>query len=201
MLLSLLYLALRGMLRLLPSGGDSGREIEILILRHQVKVLRRRAGRPKLRRLDRLLFAAAARRLPKDRWASFIVGPQTLLRWHRELVKRKWTSWGSCERSALTGPSSSVGDTWTGYFEPTSSGPRGRRRRASRHGKGRVVLARIWFRTPTGKGDGIPRPWGAEVKAGSRKVLDDGLPGAHSQDHNGPVHRDLLVSLPRLVPA
>lgn len=41
--------------------------------------------------MDRLLLAAVARVLPKERWASFMVKPQTLLRWHRELVRRKWT--------------------------------------------------------------------------------------------------------------
>ena len=63
----------------------------MLVLRHQVKVLKRRAGRPKLRRRDRLLLAAAASILPKDRWSCFIITPATLLRWHRELVRRKWT--------------------------------------------------------------------------------------------------------------
>ena len=91
MLFSLLYLVLRGMLRLLPSGDDPDREIEILVLRHQVKVLRRKAGRPRLRRLDKAFLAAAARMLPRDRQASFIVTPATLMRWHRELVRRKWT--------------------------------------------------------------------------------------------------------------
>lgn len=41
--------------------------------------------------MDRALLAVTARALPRDRWASFCVTPQTLLRWHRELVKRKWT--------------------------------------------------------------------------------------------------------------
>ena len=54
-------------------------------------VLSRKACRPKLRRFDRLLLAAVSRVLPKDRWASFLVTPATLLRWHRELVPRKWT--------------------------------------------------------------------------------------------------------------
>jgi putative transposase len=91
MLFSVLYMVLRVIFRLVPSGDERDREIEILVLRHQVKVLRRKAGRPKLRRLDRLLLAAAARVLPEDRWSSFIVTRQSLLRWHRELVRRKWT--------------------------------------------------------------------------------------------------------------
>lgn len=92
MLFSILYLILRGLLRLAPFPEDGrGREVEILVLRHQVKVLCRKAGRPKLRRMDRMLLAAAARMLPRQRWESFLVTPATLLRWHRELVRRKWT--------------------------------------------------------------------------------------------------------------
>jgi putative transposase len=91
-LLSLLYLVLRGGFRLAADGrGDRDKDLEILVLRHQLKVLQRRAGRPRLRRMDRILLAAAARVLPRDRWTSFVVAPQTLLRWHRELVRRKWT--------------------------------------------------------------------------------------------------------------
>jgi putative transposase len=51
----------------------------------------RKAGRPKLRRRDRMFLAAAARLLPKERWSCFIITPATLLGWHRQLVKRKWT--------------------------------------------------------------------------------------------------------------
>ncbi len=92
MLFSVFYLILRGLLRLLPSTGDDrDREIEILVLRHQVKILSRKAGRPKLRRADRAFLAAGSRMLPRERWASFIVRPATLLRWHRELVRHKWT--------------------------------------------------------------------------------------------------------------
>jgi transposase InsO family protein len=84
-------MGLRVILRLAPAGNGRDREVEILVLRHQVKVLKRKAGRPRLRRRDRILLAAAARILPKERWSCFIVTPQTLLRWHRELVRRKWT--------------------------------------------------------------------------------------------------------------
>jgi transposase InsO family protein len=91
-LLSIFYLILRGLLRFVPSGEeDRERDVEILVLRHQLKVLSRKAGRPNLRRADRALLAAASRLLPRERWASFLVGPATILRWHRELVRRKWT--------------------------------------------------------------------------------------------------------------
>src|ERR1035437_8716047 len=91
MLFSLLYMVLRAVLRLAPACDRRDHEVEILVLRHQVKVLKRKAGRPRLRRRDRLFLAAAARLLPKGRWSCFIVRPATLLAWHRTLVKRKWT--------------------------------------------------------------------------------------------------------------
>ncbi len=95
-MLSLLYLILRALARLLVSrarrGRDDGsRDLEILVLRYQLRVLQRKSGRPKLRAIDRVLLAAASRAIPRARWATFLVTPATLLRWHRELVKRKWT--------------------------------------------------------------------------------------------------------------
>ena len=95
MLFSLLYMVLRAVFRLAPAGDQRDREVEILVLRHQVKVLKRKTGRPKLRRRDRLFLAAAARTMAKDRWSCFVITPATLLRWHRELVKRKWTYRGT----------------------------------------------------------------------------------------------------------
>jgi putative transposase len=88
----LLYAVLRRGLRV--AGGRSREralEIENAVLRHQLAVLRRGVKRPRLTRLDRALLAAASRFLPRERWSSFLVTPQTLLRWHRELVRRKWT--------------------------------------------------------------------------------------------------------------
>ena len=93
MLLSLAYLAVRRLLRLLTAGGDRddvARDVEILVLRHQLRVLSRGRHLP-LRRRDRILLAAASRLLPRDLWRCFPVSPQTMLRWHRELVKRRWT--------------------------------------------------------------------------------------------------------------
>src|ERR1035437_11006901 len=90
MLFSLLYMVLRAVFRLAPEGNQRDREVEILVVRHQVKVLKRKAGGPKLKRRDRLFLAAAARLLPRERWSCFIVRPATLLGWHRALVKRRW---------------------------------------------------------------------------------------------------------------
>ncbi len=92
MLLSLVYLAVRRLLRLLTEGDrpNAARDIEILVLRHQLRVLSR-GRRLRLRRRDRILLAAASRLLPRNMWRCFPVSPQTVLRWHRELVKRKWT--------------------------------------------------------------------------------------------------------------
>jgi transposase len=72
-------------------GSVSQLQLENAVLRHQVKVLRRTVRRPELRDRDRAFLAAASRALSRDRWASFMITPQTLLRWHREFVKRKWT--------------------------------------------------------------------------------------------------------------
>ncbi len=66
-------------------------QLENAVLRHQVRVLRRTVSRPELKDHDRAFLAAANRALSPDRWGSFMVTPQTLLRWHRELVRRKWT--------------------------------------------------------------------------------------------------------------
>ena len=79
MLFSLVYFLVG---RVLGAGRrrDEGREIELLVLRHQVKVLQRHVKRPRLHRLDRVLLAAASRAMPRDRWRSFLVRPETLLR-------------------------------------------------------------------------------------------------------------------------
>jgi putative transposase len=90
MLLALLYAVIRRLIGVRRASSVRELEIEVVVLRHQVKVLAR-AGRPRLRRIDRLFLAACSRVLPRKRWGSFIVAPSTLLRWHRELVARKWT--------------------------------------------------------------------------------------------------------------
>jgi putative transposase len=93
MILSFGYLLMRQVLQLiiLLLRGDRSNEVEILVLRHQVTVLRRQVRRLDLEPADRAVLAALSRLLPKRRWATFFVTPATLLRWHRNLVARKWT--------------------------------------------------------------------------------------------------------------
>jgi transposase InsO family protein len=90
---SLGYLALRWLLQivLLRPRAEGFKDLEIVVLRHELSVLRRQAGRPQLQPSDRLLLAAASRLLPRSRWSSFLVTPSTLLRWHRLLVVGRWT--------------------------------------------------------------------------------------------------------------
>jgi putative transposase len=91
-LLFLVFLAMRRLLGVFAgSSSVAALELENAVLRHQLTVLRRTAKRPPLRRRDRLLLAAAGGLLPRDRWSVLLVSPQTLLRWHRELVRRKWS--------------------------------------------------------------------------------------------------------------
>lgn len=93
MLFALVYLVLRHVVRLIAgsSNDQMNTEVELVVVRHQLIVLKRQVGRPQLRRRDRVFMAAISRVLPRTRWSSFLVSPQTLLRWHRELVRRKWT--------------------------------------------------------------------------------------------------------------
>jgi putative transposase len=75
----------------LLTRGDAAKDLEILVLRHQLTVLRRQVPRPRLQPADRPLLAAVSRVLPRARWSCFLVKPETLLRWHRRLVAGAWT--------------------------------------------------------------------------------------------------------------
>jgi putative transposase len=90
---SFVYLALRRSLELilLCFRSAEAKEIEILVLRHELVVLRRQHPRPRLQPKDRALLAALSRLLPRARWSVFLVRPETLLRWHRRMVRRRWT--------------------------------------------------------------------------------------------------------------
>jgi len=75
----------------LLAGGGAAKDWEILVLCHQLTVLRRQVPRPRLEPADRALLAAISRVLSRSRWSCFLVKPETLLRWHRRLVAGAWT--------------------------------------------------------------------------------------------------------------
>jgi len=94
MLLSFVYRAFVFILDLLVLSRRSElvKDVEIVVLRHQLDVLRRDVKRPPLRATDRAFLAAITRLLPDRRRQGLLVTPQTLLRWHRDLVRRRWTN-------------------------------------------------------------------------------------------------------------
>jgi transposase len=75
----------------LLARGDAAKDLEILVLRHQLTVLRRQISRPRFEPADRALLAAVSRMLPRSVWSCFLVKPDTLLRWHRRFVAGAWT--------------------------------------------------------------------------------------------------------------
>jgi transposase InsO family protein len=94
--LSLCYLVLCRLLGLLRSSRrtEIDKDVELMVLRHEVRILERQVhGRVRYRPADRAILAVLSQLLPRRRWQSFLVTPDTLLRWHRELSRRKWRRW------------------------------------------------------------------------------------------------------------
>jgi hypothetical protein len=91
--LRLLYLIFQQVLGLVLLLGrtSSTKDIELLVLRHAVAILRRANPRPHLEWADRTVFAALVRRLPRALRAHRLITPNTILRWHRQLVRKRWT--------------------------------------------------------------------------------------------------------------
>jgi hypothetical protein len=90
---SLLYISLCRILRLVLTSRRAGsdKDIEIMVLRHQVRVLERQLpARVKYRPADRAILVPLSRLLPRTRWRSFWFTADTLLRWHREAAKYRW---------------------------------------------------------------------------------------------------------------
>jgi putative transposase len=92
MVSTMVFLCVRRVLMLVGLGPKpDDKDVEIAVLRHQLAVLHRQVARPRYAPTDRLVLATLARMLPRERWSAFLVTPATLLRWHRELVQRRWT--------------------------------------------------------------------------------------------------------------
>jgi putative transposase len=87
------YVLLRWLLELLTlrPRSDAFKDVEIIVLRHELAILRRSTRRLRTTAVDRMFLAAASRLLPRARWRAFVVTPATLLRWHRRLVAKRWT--------------------------------------------------------------------------------------------------------------
>jgi len=103
LLWSLCCLALRWLLQLVllrPRSQDF-KELEIVVLRDELTVLRRQTCRPQLTTTDRVFLTAASRLLPRSRWQSFLVTPATLLRWHHQMVAHRWTYAGRSGRPPI----------------------------------------------------------------------------------------------------
>jgi transposase InsO family protein len=88
MALSYLYLMTRRLLGILVGSlrSEHAKDIEVVVLRHQLQVLRRQVKRPEFRPADRALLALLGSALPRKRWSVFLVTPDTILRWHRRLA-------------------------------------------------------------------------------------------------------------------
>ena len=93
MALTFLYLMTRRLVGMLLGSlrSEHAKDVELAVLRHQLAVLRRQVKRPEFGPADRAVLAALSGALPRWRWSSFLVTPDTILRWHRRLVTRKWT--------------------------------------------------------------------------------------------------------------
>lgn len=69
-------------------------EAELLLLRHQLRVVRRQVKRPQLNTADRTIMAALSQRMNRASLVGMLVQPETVLGWHRELVRRRWAAFG-----------------------------------------------------------------------------------------------------------
>jgi putative transposase len=93
LIVSVVYFVFWRLLELVVLLGrrERSKDLEILVLRHELSILRRQVRQPRFEPHDRLLLAALSRVLPRSSWSAFLVRPETLLQWHRRLADRRWT--------------------------------------------------------------------------------------------------------------
>ncbi len=174
MLVSLCYVVLGRLLQfaLLCARSNDFKELEIVVLRHELAVLQRRAGRPSMTWTDRFFLAAASRFLPRNRWRALIVTPATLLRWHRRLVAKRWTYTGRAGRPPIRREIREL------VLRMARENPQWGYQRivGELKGLGRVVSAttvRIWLRKaglgPAGTPGGLT--WREFLRAHSRSII------------------------------
>jgi putative transposase len=102
--LSVVYVALQRILQLVSRlfrSADS-KELELVVLRHELAVLRCQVHRTTFRPADRCFLAAVCRLVPRAKWSVSLVRPATLLRWHRRMVAKHWTYARRLGRPPLT---------------------------------------------------------------------------------------------------
>jgi hypothetical protein len=128
-------------LLVLRGRRDRSKDVEILVLRHQLAILQRQITRPRFEPADRALLSAFARVLGRDRWSMFLVRPETILRWHRRLVANRWTyphrpgrpsSLVETRQTIVRFARTRRGDTGASTANSSGSASRSRRRRCGR---------------------------------------------------------------------
>jgi putative transposase len=94
-----------------------------LVLRHELAVLCRQVARPSCRPADRVFLAALARMLPRDRWGSVFVRPETIRRWHRSLLARRWsTVWSILQQPGIEPAPRRSSETWQHFLRAQARG-------------------------------------------------------------------------------
>ena len=120
MALRLIYLLFCQVVRwfALPARSSAAKDAELLVSRHEVAVLRRQVARPRVDWADRAVLAGLARLLPPQIRRGLLMRPATLLRWHRDLIRRRWTYPHRRGRPSLASELRALALRWPGRTRP-----------------------------------------------------------------------------------